>query len=93
MFIWCRCHVFSGTTLDPDTAADPNPGDTGSEFTSGLIEDLELISVDPILQQVIQQCVAHGQSIMVCKLILAFQSALAKDEDAAAGKEKPQKSP
>ena len=30
-------------SADPDTAGDPNPADKGSEFTSGLVEDLELI--------------------------------------------------
>lgn len=80
-------------SADPDTAADPNPGDTGTEFTSGLIEDLELIPKTPALLQRVQECVAKGKSIMVCKLEIAFESAVAKDEDAAAGREVPQRSP
>lgn len=80
-------------SADPDTASDPNPGDTGTEFTSGLIEDLELIPKTPALIQRVQECVAKGKSIMVCKLEIAFESAVAKDEDAAAGREVPQRSP
>lgn len=80
-------------SADPDTAADPNPNDTGSEFTSGLVEDLLLTLIDPIAMQRVQNCVLSGQSLLVCRLHIAFESALAKDEDAATGREKPQRSP
>ncbi|MBI5310393.1 MAG: caspase family protein, partial [Actinobacteria bacterium] len=84
-------------SADPDTASDPNPGDKGSEFTSGLIEDLELIKDSPAAQIQIQGCIMGvppliaGKSPLVCQLEWAFASALEKDEDAAAGNEAPQK--
>ncbi|MBI4898795.1 MAG: hypothetical protein HY827_10580 [Actinobacteria bacterium] len=78
-------------SADPDGKDDPNPGDTGSEFTSGLIEDLAAIPGDPALLQRVQNCVLAGKSILVCKLQIAWESALAKDEDAKAGNENPQK--
>lgn len=80
-------------SADPDTANDPNPDDKGSEFTSGLVEDLKLILTTPALQQRLQNCIAGGKPVLVCKLEIAFESALAKDEDAKAGKAAPQKSP
>lgn len=78
-------------SADPDGKDDPNPGDTGSEFTSGLIEDLEAIHGDQNLYQRMLNCVASGKAVMVCKLQIAWESALAKDEDAKAGKSNPQK--
>ncbi len=78
-------------SADPDGKDDPNPGDTGSEFTSGLIEDLEAIHGDQNLYQRMLNCVATGKAVMVCKLQIAWESALAKDEDAKAGKSNPQK--
>lgn len=80
-------------SADPDTAADPNPNDVGSEFTSGLVEDLLLTLIDPMAMQRVQNCVLSGQSILVCRLHIAYESAFAKDEDAATGREKPQRSP
>lgn len=80
-------------SADPDTKDDPNPDDKGSEFTSGLIEDLKEIAGDQALLQKVQECVGNGRPLLVCKLEIAFVSALAKDEDAKAGNESPQKSP
>lgn len=80
-------------SADPDTASDPNPADKGSEFTSGLIEDLKLIPGDQKLIQRVQECMNTGKPKLVCQLEIAYESAVAKDEDAAAGREKPQRKP
>ena len=82
-------------SADPDTEKDPNPGDKGSEFTSGLIEDLEAIHTDPMLLVRLQACIIGsppikpGKPPLVCMLEIAFDSALAKDEEAQAGKTHP----
>lgn len=84
-------------SADPDTASDPNPDDKGSEFTSGLVEDLELILKTPGHLQRVQNCIngnppsVPGKPPLVCKLEIAFESALDKDEDAKAGNEAPQR--
>jgi hypothetical protein len=76
---------------DIDGAQDPNPADEGGEFSSGLIEDLKAIPNDPALLARIQDCLKLGRSVLVCKLGLAFESALAKDAAAKAGKTSPRK--
>lgn len=87
----------SSYSANPDTASDPNPADKGSEFTSGLVEDLELIPNSPVAQIFIQQCMMgfppliSGKPPLVCQLEWAYRSAVEKDEDAAAGNETPQK--
>jgi hypothetical protein len=85
-------------SADPDGANDPNPDDKGSEFTSGLVEDIELIKTTPGLQQRMQNCIQGnpfsttpipGKPALVCLLEIAYESALAKDEDAKAGRSVP----
>lgn len=76
-------------SANPDGPNDPNPDDRGSEFTSGLVEDLRAIPKDQTLLAEVQQCLAEGRPLLVCKLRIAFRSAVAKDEDAAAGKTNP----
>lgn len=84
-------------SANPDGPADPNPADKGSEFTSGLVEDLELIKTSPAAQLQVQVCMMGTppfftpRPLLVCQLEIAYQSALAKDEDAASGKAAPQK--
>lgn len=80
-------------SADPDGPDDPNPDDKGSEFTSGLIEDLKEIPGNQTLLQRLHECVRAGKRILVCKLEIAYESALAKDEDAKAGKANPQRTP
>lgn len=76
---------------DTDTPTDPNPGDVGGEFTSGLVEDLKAIPTDPALLDRVRDCLKLGRPLLVCKLGLAFESALEKDANARAGKTHPRK--
>ena len=76
-------------SANPDGPDDPNPDDRGSEFASGLIEDLRAIPQDQTLLAEVQQCLADREPLLVCKLRIAFRSAVAKDEDAKAGKTNP----
>ncbi len=87
-------------SADPDGKDDPNPGDKGSEFTSGLIEDLNALHTDPASTLRWQQCILGNPTggipprpPLVCALEIAYESALAKDEDAKGGKAAPQKHP
>ncbi len=68
---------------DPDS--DPNKGDTGSEFTSGFVEDLNIlmgsaIAVAAMQQEAAQNGTPYAQVLYYC----AFQSAVAKDSTAMA---------
>lgn len=76
---------------DTDGPRDPNPADVGGEFSSGLIEDLKAIPGDPALLARVQDCLKLGRPLLVCKLGLAFESALEKDEGARTGKTSPRK--
>ncbi len=75
---------------DPDRPSDPNPDDTGSEFTSGLIEDLREIPKSATLLGEVQRCLSQGTPLLVCKLRIAYKSAVDKDEDVKAGETVPQ---
>ncbi len=77
-------------SANPDGPDDPNPGDTGTEFGSGLIEDLQEIPNSKTLLGEVQRCLGQGNPLLVCKLRIAYKSAVEKDEDAAVGKEVPQ---
>jgi hypothetical protein len=74
---------------DYDPPEDPNPADTGGEFSSGLIEDLRAIPNDPAALADIQRCLASGTQLLVCKLRIAFRSAVAKDAAVKKGLTKP----
>ncbi len=75
---------------DMDGPDDPNPDDTGGEFTSGLIEDLrEILNSETLLGEV-QRCLGQGTPLLVCKLRIAYKSAVAKDEGAKTGMTFPQ---
>lgn len=74
-----------------DGPNDPNPQDEGGEFSSGLIEDLKAIPSDAALLTRVQECVKQGRLLFVCKLSLAWESAVEKDENAMAGKTTPRK--
>lgn len=75
---------------DEDPPEDPNPTDKGGEFSSGLIEDLRAIPNDQKLLQDIQICLGQGKPLLVCKLRIAYRSAVAKDAGVKKGKTKPQ---
>lgn len=79
-------------SADPDSSTDTNASDAGSEFSSGLIEDLESIPGQEALLGQIRVCQEAGRPLLVCKLELAFRSAVAKDEDAQLGRTHPQRS-
>jgi hypothetical protein len=73
-----------------DLVQDVNPDDRGLEFSSGLIEDLRAIRTDQALLARVQQCVARGKPLLVCKLEIGFESAVAKDLEARLGRTHPQ---
>ncbi len=75
---------------DWDGPDDPNPDDTGSEFTSGLIEDLREIPNSETLLAELQLCLAQGKLLLFCKLRIAYRSAVDKDLTAKKGKSVPQ---
>ncbi len=75
---------------DYDGADDPNPDDTGSEFTSGLVEDLQAIPKDVALLDEVRRCLSRGTRLLVCKLRIAYRSAVFKDLTAKKGYSDPQ---
>ncbi len=75
---------------DWDEPDDPNPDDTGGEFTSGLIEDLREIPKSAFLLSEVQRCLGQGKPLLVCKLRIAYKSAVFKDLVAKRGYSVPQ---
>ena len=76
---------------DWDPAGDPNSGDTGSEYSSGLWEDLNEIENSPELQERAKEIAKeNGWSEFVAWLTIARESALAKDATFRAGDTHPQ---
>ncbi len=77
--------------MDWDPSFDPNPLDTGSEYSSGLWEDLQATLTDPAMQQRVQQVMeSTGWSQMVARLSVADVTAIAKDATAINGDTHPQ---
>ena len=73
------------------TAEDPNPDDEGGEFTSGLVEDINLIIQDPAqLQEVLEAADAQGENPWVVLFKLAFITAKRKDVSFLNGDSDPQ---
>ncbi|MBI4298024.1 MAG: hypothetical protein HY676_05805 [Chloroflexi bacterium] len=73
---------------DWDPRKDPNPGDVGGEFSSGLWEDLQLILASPDLQKQIRADFL-GVPEFVGWLLVASQSALDKDAATLTGNTHP----
>ena len=73
-----------------DPSFDPNPDDTGSEYSSGLFKDLMTILICPDMQAAVQQLVDMGYSEMVARLWVARLTALANDAAVIAGKTHPE---
>lgn len=75
---------------DIDPEGDPNPEDTGGEFTSGFVEDWNLILDDPVeVQKVQDRASREGESFWEALAALSSVTAIEKDAGAITGKSFP----